>query len=226
MMKSFNLIKYVLITEKGGKMKKFLKFLVVSSVLTAIIGITNPADALSIRNISDYTYRSMSVSSWASGGAYGIFDTKPGSWEKWDRSASRGVLLINHNTNKTYYLASNLSGYFQDDNVLRNSAGRTIHPISTDVPSGDSRKILVENVSGGNLKVSISKWTNSNDGSFYTIKNGSTEQWGRDDYRGYIMVIEDGYTASYYIKPGVHVVINSQGPFINNEPVQRITLQE
>lgn len=208
-------------------MKRSSQFLVASSILIGLLGVSKHTEALSIKNQSDYTYRSMSVSSWANGGSTRIFDTKPGEWEKWDRTASRGVLLVNHNDNKTYYVDSSLSGYFQDDNVLRGN-GRTIHPINTDVPSGNCREISVKNQTGRRLKISISKWDSHDDGAYYTVESGYSEYWRRTDYRGYIMVIDkDGQLASYYIKPGSQIIISAfDGPLIDGKRVSQITLQK
>ncbi|MGX7246019.1 hypothetical protein ACWOC1_14400 [Enterococcus quebecensis] len=75
------------------------------------------------------------------------------------------------------------------------------------------------------IKVSMSKWRNSEDSSNYTLGFGTSERWSRTNPRGNLMVIDNAHT--YYVKPGESVLIiklapNSYDVFIDRKKVKTV----
>lgn len=204
-------------------MNKLVKISAMGAVTLGLFGAARTASALSIRNLGPYSYQKMSVSEWGNGGGTGIWNVEPGQWESWNRTDSKGVLLVTHNSNKTYYLDSELSGYIQDDNVLRSRTGKTLTPIDTDQPSGTSGVITIKNNTSFYEKVAINKWQDNGSSRAFTIAPGATESWSRDDYRGYIMEVDDAL--DYYVKPGVNVELEPGGPKVNGQSLKEIRQQ-
>lgn len=205
-------------------MNKLMKVSVMGALSLGLFGAANSASALAIRNTNEYSHEAVSVSGWGNNNSYQIYDIGPTKWETWDRTDSRGVLVVTHNNNQTYYVDSKLSGYLQGDGVFRSRMGKSLTPIDTDQPSGTSGKITVKNNSKNSTTVSISKWDDSNDGDEFNVPSGSSETWSRDDYRGYILDIQG---CTYYTKSGVTIELNSrQQPTVNGKILNSITKED
>jgi hypothetical protein len=78
--------------------------------------------------------------------------------------------------------------------------------------------IKVTNNSGAIIEVAINHWGKGGETSFYEIGAGKSGDWGREDGRGFVMVVtkhnDDRSNGAYYfVKAGASITVNH----VNND---------
>ncbi|MET1943954.1 hypothetical protein ABXL60_11245 [Enterococcus faecalis] len=198
-------------------MKKVaLKLCIMAGIfVVGFVGFSYDAEALKITNNSINKKHDVSVSTWGAGGNQSIYTILPNHTENWSRSDEDGVLTVNHTINKTYFLKSSDHAYIDYKNgeyVLTTYYGSLFAlPVNTNVPEGTNGNIKVKNNYGSDIYVAVNKWGSGN-GSYFKIKNNSTESWSRKDKRGYLVAVKKGKTKHhYYVKSGTELIIDRNG---------------
>ncbi len=50
----------------------------------------------------------------------------------------------------------------------------------------------ITNKSGKTVELSVNKWGDSGNTSYFTVKNDKSESWGRSDVRGFVLSLSQG----------------------------------
>lgn len=175
------------------------------TIIFGALGISKNTKALTVVNYNQNEKYLFSASAWGPDASYIPYELDGFSDVVWDRSDERGDLLVDHTDNKTYYVASDFKGYlYENSNLKSGKYNYDITPLVTNVPSGSSGIIEFKNQGPTAINVSISRWSDEDDGAYITIPANSSQKWARNDPRGYIMHIKES-NSSYYIKSGVEV---------------------
>ena len=187
-------------------MKKILSIGLLSAVLFGGILSSTEAEATSIKN-GAMGWESVSVSAWGHDASYSAYNLLPGQTEYWDRGDSRGVLVDTYRVG-TYYVESDFNGETNENGTLQShNTGKQLSRIDlAGPPQGSSNTVKIVNNSSVNKEVSVSKWTESDDGRAFKITPNSSETWTRNDNRGYIL---NAGGPKYFIRKGKTVTINN-----------------
>lgn len=78
----------------------------------------------------------------------------------------------------------------------------------------------VTNKTEQSIKVSINKWGNSGDTSYFSIGPYKTGTWDRSDERGFVMLVSiDGTSKPYYIQSNHDIIIYSDSVKNGNKDI-------
>lgn len=79
--------------------------------VVGFVGFSHDTEALKITNNSINKKHDVSVNTWGEGANHSIYTILPNLTENRSRSNEDGVLMVNHITNKTYFLKSSDHAY-------------------------------------------------------------------------------------------------------------------
>ncbi len=70
--------------------------------------------------------------------------------------------------------------------------------------------IKVTNNASQKIRVSINKWGDSGDTTYFSINQGESGKWSRSDDRGFVMMVKKGgATEPYYVQHDSEIVVHS-----------------
>ncbi len=81
--------------------------------------------------------------------------------------------------------------------------------------------IKVGNNNVADLKVSINKWDDGGDTTYFTIISGKQETWNRTDDRGFVMSVKkNDNVKAYYVLSGRDIVVSNNNVTRNGTVIE------
>ncbi|MCL1127547.1 hypothetical protein [Shewanella surugensis] len=83
--------------------------------------------------------------------------------------------------------------------------------------------ISVGNSGVASLEVSINKWGDSGDTSYFTVTGGDPETWDRTDERGFVMAVKKNSNVNkYYVIANSFIIVSNENVSMNDIVIQPI----